>query len=77
MFWPRAPTEKVTRHWDGGRMTFSVGALGQNITGQLLVLADQVQIEVLLPGLLGTLAQAIRGRLERQGRLLLGKKGGA
>ncbi len=58
-------------------MTFSVGALGQNITGQLLVLADQVQIEVLLPGLLGTLAQAIRGRLERQGRLLLGKKGGA
>jgi hypothetical protein len=65
---------KVSSLWDGDRMSFSIGALGQVITGQLLVMSDLVRIEVLLPGVLGALAQAVRGRVERQGRLLLDKK---
>jgi hypothetical protein len=65
---------QVDRAWDGDRMTFSFGALGQLITGQLLVMGDLVRIEVHLPGVLGALAQAIRGRVEKQGRLLLERR---
>lgn len=65
---------RVDRQWDGDRMSFSFAALGQAITGQLLVMDELVRIELVLPGLLGTLARTIRGRVETQGRLLLGKK---
>lgn len=65
---------QVTRAWAGDRLSFSVGILGQAITGELLVTDDLVRIELLLPGVLGALARAIKGRVERQGLLLLGKK---
>jgi hypothetical protein len=66
-----AAVANVSRTWDGDRMTFSIGALGQVIRGQLLIMDDLVRIEVILPAVLGALTQAITGRVERQGRLLL------
>lgn len=65
---------QVSRTWFGDRMSFSVGMLGQAITGELMVMNDLVRIELRLPGVLGALARAIRGRVETQGRLLLGNK---
>lgn len=55
-------------------MTFSFGALGQVISGELRVFNDVVRIDAVLPGILGVMAGAVRGRVEKQGRLLLGKR---
>jgi putative polyhydroxyalkanoate system protein len=68
-----ARTAEMTRTWEGDTLHFGVGALGQAITGQLHVMADRVRIEVVLPAVLGILAQAIRGRIQRQGQRLLEK----
>jgi len=69
-----AAVANLSRTWDGDRMTFSIRALGQVITGQLLIMDDLVRIEVILPGVLNALTQAITGRIKRQGRLLLDRK---
>lgn len=61
-------------HWDGERMDFALRAFGQRIGGHLQVLDDEVRLEVLLPFALVTLAGKARTLLERQGRLLLGKR---
>ena len=65
---------QASHAWTGDRMTFSVGALGQLITGEIRIMDDRVRVDVLLPALLGFVADALRGKLENQGRLLLGKK---
>jgi hypothetical protein len=33
-----------------------------------------VRVEIVLPGILGMMTSAIRGKVEKQGRLLLGKR---
>jgi len=63
-----------SQRWDGDRMTFSVGALGQNISGVIQVLDAAVTMELQLPGVLGMLAGALKGRLQAAGQLLLTKK---
>jgi hypothetical protein len=65
---------RVSRSWEGDRMTFSVTALGQLISGHLLIMNDMVRMEVQLPALLMSFAQAIRARMQTQGQILLGKK---
>jgi hypothetical protein len=59
--------------WDGDRMSFSLQAMGQGLSGWLEVLADRVVMELNLPGVLGVLAGRIRSSVEKQGRLLLEK----
>jgi hypothetical protein len=65
---------RVERSWLGDRMDFSMGVLGQLITGQLLVMGDLVRIEVHLPSILAAFASAVRGRLKTGGQALLEKK---
>lgn len=60
--------------WDGDRLSFSATAMGQTITGLAHVFADQVRLELMLPGILGMMAGALRGKIEHQGQLLLEKK---
>lgn len=62
---------RVNRAWDGDRMSFSLAMLGQAISGRLLVTGDLVRIEVHLPGFLAALASGMKGRLQKQGQLLL------
>jgi hypothetical protein len=62
---------KIDKTWTGDRMAFSVVALGQTITGQLDVRPQVIDMEIHLPGLLGALAGKIKGRLQKQGQLLL------
>jgi hypothetical protein len=63
-----------TEQWDGDRLSFSVGALGQTVSGVVDVLDASVTMRVELPGVLGLIANAIQGRLQRAGQLLLTKK---
>jgi len=61
------------KHWDGDRLTFSLAALGQTISGSLDVLDATVTMDIELPGLLGQIAGAFKDRLQKAGQLLLTK----
>ncbi|HET9646164.1 MAG TPA: polyhydroxyalkanoic acid system family protein [Burkholderiaceae bacterium] len=63
-----------SERWDGDRLTFSVAAMGQTITGLVTVLDAAVTMEIELPGVLGILAGGFKGRLHKAGQLLLTKK---
>lgn len=54
------------------RLEFTAKGLGQTITGAIDIFPEHVRIEAMLPGLLASIAEAIAGRVEKQGRILLG-----
>ncbi|MBY0421051.1 MAG: polyhydroxyalkanoic acid system family protein [Parvularculaceae bacterium] len=56
------------------RLAFTAKGLGQNITGHIDVFPSHVRIEAMLPGLLAGVAEAIAGKVEKEGKLLLEKK---
>jgi hypothetical protein len=60
--------------WEGDRLHFEGGALGQKMTGRIDVLENAVQIEVDLPELLAALADRIKGTLKQETQKLLEKK---
>ena len=60
--------------WEGDRLHFEAGGLGQKATGRLDVLDDSVRIELDLPEMLAALADKITGRLKTDGQKLLEKK---
>lgn len=62
-----------SQRWDGDWLAFSVVALGQTITGDLDVLETAVTMRIELPGVLGLLANRLKGRLHNATRLLLTK----
>ena len=64
----------VTRAWEGDRLSFAAKVLGQGITGRLDVQDKLVRMEVDLPNVLGMIANKIKGRLQKEGHLLLEKK---
>ena len=53
---------------------FQARGLGQNITGHIDIFPQHVRIEAMLPSLLATVAEAITGKVEKEGKLLLEKK---
>ena len=59
------------QRWEGDRLAFSIAVLGQTVSGSVEVLEATVTIDIELPGLLGTIAGAFRGRLQKAGQLLL------
>jgi len=63
-----------SERWDGDRLTFSVAAMGQTVTGVVDVLDTAVTMEIELPGVLGMIASGLKGRLQKVGQLLLTKK---
>lgn len=66
---------KFTEEWTSeDTLSFGATGLGQNITGKIDVFPEHVRIEVVLPGLLATVAEVITGKVEKEGRLLLEKK---
>lgn len=62
-----------SERWDGDRLTFSVAAMGQTVSGILDVLDSSVTVEIKLPGVLGKIASIFTGRLQKAGQLLLKK----
>jgi hypothetical protein len=65
---------EVSKSWDGDRLAFAFAAMGQSITGAIEVADRSVQLEVILPNLLALMADKVRGRLQKEGQLLLEKK---
>jgi hypothetical protein len=62
------------QRWDGDRLAFGLGVLGQHVSGSVEVLETTVTIDIELPGLLGRIAGAFRRQLQKAGqRLLLAK----
>ena len=60
--------------WEGDRLHFEGGGLGQKVTGRIDVMADSVQIQLDLPPLLAAIADRITGKLKTEGQKLLTKK---
>ena len=60
--------------WADDVLTFSAKVVGQSVNGRLKVLGDSVEMEIELPEFLAMIANTIKGRLQKQGRLLLEKK---
>ncbi|WP_374468582.1 polyhydroxyalkanoic acid system family protein [Phenylobacterium sp.] len=63
-----------TKSWDGDRLSFSLQAMGQAISGAIDVQDTSVRLEVLLPNLLALVANKLKGRLQKEGQILLEKK---
>jgi Putative polyhydroxyalkanoic acid system protein (PHA_gran_rgn) len=59
--------------WDGDRLTFTVGTMGQTIAGVVDVQDVTVTMQIDLPGVLGMIANGLKGRLQKAGQLLLTK----
>jgi hypothetical protein len=64
----------ITEQWEGDRLSFSVGLLGQRVAGSIDVQDAAVTMIIELPGVLGMLAGRLKGRLQKAGQLLLTKK---
>jgi hypothetical protein len=64
----------IEETWSGDRMSFKVGAMGQNITGHLDVMEDSVRVEVNLPWILSVVADKAKAMIQKQGTLMLEKK---
>jgi hypothetical protein len=65
---------QVEKRWDGDVMRFVARGLGQNVTGRLTVMERSIDMEIELPAFLAVIADKIRGRVEKEGQLLLEKK---
>ena len=60
--------------WTGDRLAFDIGALGQTAKGFIDVADDHVRLEVMLPWLLGVIAEKLTPLIRKEGSLLLEKK---
>jgi hypothetical protein len=60
--------------WTEDRLAFRVSALGQAVSGTLDVLDDHVNLEIVLPWLLATIAATIQPLIRREAALMLEKK---
>jgi Putative polyhydroxyalkanoic acid system protein (PHA_gran_rgn) len=61
-------------NWIGNHLDFKVGFMGQICQGELDVFDSQVRLEIVLPGLLGFLADKVQSVARKKGQLLLGRQ---
>ncbi|MDQ4134924.1 MAG: polyhydroxyalkanoic acid system family protein [Pseudomonadota bacterium] len=64
----------IEEQWEGDRLNFRVGAMGQTVAGHLDVEDDSVRVEVQLPWVLAMVADKAKGLIQKQGTLMLEKK---
>lgn len=64
----------LSKSWSGDRLNFAFQALGQSVSGSIDVEDASIRLEVLLPDLLALVADKVKGRLRKEGQLLLEKK---
>jgi putative polyhydroxyalkanoate system protein len=65
---------KMTKAWEGDRLNFSAKVVGQAVSGRLDVLEEAVKMEVDLPPFFAMIADKVKGRLKKEGQLMLEKK---
>lgn len=61
----------VQQAWKDDVLHFSLQAIGQTVTGTIVVLDREVRLEVHLPGIFAMIAGKVKGRLKEQGQILL------
>lgn len=67
---------ELTHSWQGDVMSFSLLAIGQTVSGTIGIEERNVRLEVLLPGIFAMVADRVKGRLRKEGQILLeGPKG--
>lgn len=71
---PGSSSGASSQSWDGDRLTFKVGAMGQTISGVIDVLDAAVSMQIELPGVLGMIAGSLKDRVQKAGQLLLTRK---
>lgn len=64
----------VDQEWAGDHLDFKASLMGQTITGRLDVEDNCVRLELDLPWLLASIANTLKGKLQKEGTLLLEKK---
>ena len=60
--------------WTGDHLDFRARVMGQSVTGRLDILDDSVHLEVDLPAFLAAIAEKMKGRLRKEGQILLESK---
>jgi len=65
---------EVSKTWSGDNLSFAFAAMGQAISGTIQVAERAVRLEILLPNILALMAGKLKGRLQKEGQLLLEKK---
>lgn len=63
---------ELRQSWTADVLSFSLQAIGQTVTGTIAVAEGEVRLEVNLPGIFAMIAGKVRGRLQTEGRNLLG-----
>lgn len=64
----------IDKSWVQDRMSFTVRAVGQTVTGHLDVRPQAIDLELHLPAFLAAIANKIKGKLQKEGQVLLEKK---
>jgi hypothetical protein len=64
----------IQQSWTGDTMEFAAKAMGQAVTGRLIVREADVTIDLVLPGLLAALASRIGAKVKERGTFLLTSK---
>ena len=67
-------TTSVEQQWTEDCLDFRLIALGRAISGRIDVFEDSVRIELMLPGMMGFLADKISSRIREHGMKLLERK---
>jgi len=63
------------RHaWDGDVLRFVVAAMGQEVNGSVDVADQEVTLQVTLPGFLAMIANKVKGKIQKEGQILLEDK---
>jgi hypothetical protein len=65
---------RLEKRWMGDVLGFEAQVMGQALSGRLEVKADNVHMELELPPFLAMFAGSLKGRLQREGQLLLERK---
>ena len=63
----------MQERWEGDRLHFEGGALGQRISGRIDILADSIAIQVDLPDFLVGMADTVLANVKTQAQKLLAK----
>jgi len=64
----------LEERWEGERLHFSAGALGQSVAGRVDIMERSVRIELDLPWALAAVAEGLQRRVRKAGMLLLEEK---
>ena len=60
--------------WDGDELKFRMVMLKQEVAGRIRVMDSSVRVEIDLPWILATIAEKVRGQIEKKGTQILIEK---